>query len=407
MKRLIPFAIAVFVLFGCLVLPASATEIDNSDSINLLDYYNPGLKYTSTGRNYVSLIFPGYLKYEYIDIVVQAPTGITAVYQEYYAGEYELTVLPIGQHCYRIYGGIAYEGNKLDLVFVIPESSGTANWLTILSAFLYKTSFLRFDNDAYCDIVSAEFNSTIHYVPTDEINHRVFTATSDFSNTAFTTYIWTVDWRKYDYIDFQLMYEVFDITSISAVMGNENVPVEYSYIDGTNIDGNAFYISLRLDVTGLDRSLDDYPMIIIMGRLNTGSTNLVGFMNCSGYVKQSFFSPLFYYFYDLKNKLDILFSSATNRIIDALNGNSDSGDSFKNNSQALINDLDGIANVMDSVPRPDLSNLGELDISGSISDGALLMGNLYQAFTSQNWTVNILFASIVISLIAYILFGKE
>ncbi|MBE6922889.1 MAG: hypothetical protein E7465_06885 [Ruminococcaceae bacterium] len=406
MKRILSLALICFVLAFSLAVPAFATEIDNYDSINLLDYFNPGMKYTDPGRNSVTLTFPGYLKYEYLDFVVQAPSGLSSVYQVYYGGEYELTVIPIGEHCYRIYGGIAYEGRSVEIIFVTPQSSESTQWLSFLSCFVYKAKLLRFDTEAYCEIASAEFNGTIHYIPTDEINHRIFSSTSDFQDTYFITYIWTDDWRKYDYIDFQLMYECFDITSVTAVMGSVNVPLVVSYIDGTNIDNNTFYVSMRMDVTGLDRGSADYPMIILMGRLNTGGTNSIDFANCSGYVKQAFFDPLFYYFYDLKNELRSWMNTYTNRIVDALNGNSTSGNEFKNDTSGLISDLGDITASMDSVVRP---NFVGMDITAGIdiSSASYLMSSFFNQVAGVPWISQIILLSGIMGLIAYILYGKE
>lgn len=412
MKRIFSVFL-VLSLCCCMAFPVNAASIDNDIFIDLLDYNTDkiNIRTLSGDTNTVSFTLPSWIPVRYIDATVTItgvlPSRISCVVGN---STTTLTVEHIIGGLYRVYGFCQGSSNSLTLSF---EISGTT-WVTFHRLEMSPSVTTTYDIEAYCEIVSAEYNGTIHYVPTDEINHRIFDSTDVYTDTFFYCYIWTDDWKLYDYIDFQLMFSCLEITSVTAVMGSINVPLEVSYIEGTAIDGNSFYYSMRMDVTGLDRTSDDYPMIVLMGRLNTGILNSVQFANCSGHVAINNFNPLFYYFNNLISSVSAGFSningwisSQTNAIVSAIRGDSAPGNSFQDDVSQKDSELKDMAAIMDSVIKPDINSIS-VEVNDYVDPNILAssMSGISTVAASPIFS-DVLLMAIILATAGYVLYGKR
>lgn len=98
--------------------------------------------------------------------------------------------------------------------------------------------------------------------------------------------------------------------------------------------------------------------------------------------------------------------SVRKSIVNTLNGDSSSGNEFKDDSSGLISGLGDIGSTMDSVNRPSMGSINT-NYSGDISDASILMTSLFSSVTGVDWVSRIILASVTIGLISYILYGKE
>lgn len=410
-KRYLSLALAFVILGFSLVVPAQAAE---SDSV-LLDVLSYGsIKSVSTGSfidNYfyfdgtsckISFDNPSVGDYNYVDMVVSwaytsTLTSVTFGREFNQAG---LTISHITGNMYRVYGQVTTQ--RIDDIFFTFNCSGSVSYCTIYSLKIGSIGTEYVDTEAFCSITADNYTDTIHFVPTDTINHRFIDSSADINNTDFECFISTLNWRDFDYIDFQFYFDCAAVTSVSAVFGSSVIPVDYSLVQSSSIDGDSYYLTLRLDVSSLDKSSSDYPQIIVTGRFDFQSVNLISFVNCSGHITRTFISPLAHFFSSLRSWID----SLGDRIVSALNGNTSSGDDFKDDSSGLISDLDDISGVLDSVQRPSMDNVN-MDFTGNISGATSLMATTFNSFTSIPWVNTIFMASITLALISYILFGKE
>ncbi|MBE6979224.1 MAG: hypothetical protein E7431_02480 [Ruminococcaceae bacterium] len=413
MRRYISLACVALIVVMCMVAPVNAASIDNDIFIDVLDYNTDkiNIRTLSGDTNSVSFTLPSWIPVRYIDTTVTItgvlPSRISCVVG---SSTSTLTCEHIIGGLYRVYGFCQGSSNSLTISF---EISGTC-WVTFHRFEMSPSVTTTYDIEAYCEIVSAEYNSTIHYVPTDEINHRIFDSTDVYTDTFFYCYIWSDDWKLYDYIDFQLMFSCLEITSVTAVMGSINVPLSVSYIDGTSIDGNSFYYSMRMDVTGLDRTSNDYPMIVLMGRLNTGILNSVQFANCSGHVAINNFNPLFYYFSNLITSVSAGFSnvnawisSQTNAIVSAIRGDSAPGNNFQDDVSQKDSELKDMVAIMDSVSKPDINNIS-VEVNDYVDPNILAssMSGISTVAASPIFS-DVLLMAIILATAGYVLYGKR
>ena len=412
--RKLSILLSIVFLISCFVVPVSASEsFDNSFSLNVLDF-NPdklNVRTLTPTDNSVSFVLPSWITVRYVDSVFTITGSIpTSVSVKQGSTVSSLTISKVGSGLYRIYGTLTGSGNSLIFTF---DSTGTF-YVTAESMHAVTSLYTRSSTEAYCEIVSAAYNNTIHYVPTDPSNRRVFSAPSDFADSYFYCYIWSDNWKSYDYLDFQLMFNCFDITSVTAVYGSVNVPLDVSYINGTALAGNSYYLSMRMDLSGLDRTIDDYPMIVVMGRLDAGAVNGVDFTNCSGYVAVADINPLFIFLSRISasvstgfSNLNSWISSQTSAIVSAINGDTSSGDSFQNEVNDKADELDQMAAVMDSVTKPPIDSIN-VSVNDYVSAADLtLLASPMTVFFSGDIYLPMMIMSILMATVSFVLFGKK
>ena len=308
MKRVISLCCVCLILVMSLSVPARADEISNADFLDVLAFNSHGYSmYTFQAPGGSAVFdFPFTASYRYLDALVLIGGSVPSSARYVASGtSYQLNLVHITDSVYRLFGPIGTATSNFSIEFDVSSTC----WLTFKRLEVSAFSTPHLSNDAYCSIVSAEFEGTIHFVPTDEVNHRIFQGTDDFQDTFFISYIWCEDWYKYDYLDLQLLFDVFAITSVSASMGEINIPLDVSIFDPTSIDGNSFLLNMRMDLSGLDRSSSDYPMVTIMGRVNTGALNSIDFVNCSGYFLSGTMDPYLYWFQSIAGSISSGFAS--------------------------------------------------------------------------------------------------
>lgn len=291
MKRIISLCCVALIFMVSLAVPARADETDETPYLQLLDYgYS---KETGTNNRYfggsdtitMTYFLPSAHTVQYIDVLFTWNTylDITASWSVGSTSRGDLTVVKVAGNVYRAFGNAA--GVYASGVTVTFKASSTNTYnLAIESLKVGRYSWAHEEIEAYCEISATDYSQTIHYVPTDVINHRSFTATDNYVDAGYNLYIHTDEWRRFDYIDF-LLYSVVDsVSSITCTIGGESVPIEVSYIENDSMTVGTFTYNVRMDLTGVMRSVNDYPMIIVSGNLSCGNLNQIGVLGCVGSV---------------------------------------------------------------------------------------------------------------------------
>lgn len=363
--------------------------------------------------------------------------------------EYPLTVIPIGDGYFRAYGDVgSYNlfGNVKIKVYFDDSSDykGLFEFHSI-KAFSCDSSLTLIE--AYAEVSSYKFSDTIHYVPTDEVNHRYFTADQDFTNNFLSVFAWTDEWKKYDFIDFMFTISASSINSVACFMGQNIVPIDVSIFSSAHDVYNDFFITIRMDLTSLDRTTSDYPMILIEGNVISGGLTGVAVVNVAGglwtethdpeltllqriilAISNGFSSMNFWInsqtsalidsisasftdlnswinaqTYDLFTKID----GAASVIISAIRGDTSPGNEFQEEVDQKDQDLDEMAAVMDSVTKPPVDQINvSVDSIVSPADVQLLATPMAVFFDGQIFSQMIVM-SILLATVSFVLFGKR
>lgn len=319
MKRKISIFLVLILCFGFWSVPVQAAESNIDSWINVLDFVNPNDTSSNTvylSKNSVNSIvfnFPDSLFVGYVDILFRTNEPFPAM-GRYVNGAItaSLNIVKVSDRLFRAYGYLNDYATFLNLGF----QTTTGTWLDFLTFNISTSNYLFYNTDAYCEIHAQEFDSTIHFVYSDDVNGRVFDAPSNVDLCWYYLFIYSYDWKKYDYLDFQLSLDVSSIDSIIARQDAMDIPLEISYLSPNDNSVNSYFVNIRMDLRGLDRIEGTVPMIKITGALAPGVANRVDFISTGGVVIPSSFDPLGFYFENLNSWI-----SSQTSAIKSLNNN--------------------------------------------------------------------------------------
>ena len=468
MKRIISLCCVCLTLLTALAVPVKATEIANDANwIEVLDYATVNDSgengFSFTGSTQISLGLPSSFPLGYIEIIFYSNRTISSVSCGQGPGQRPMTISKISQTYYRAYVNMGGSSRSWTTYFnFISADSNNVTRVTLLSCKFATLDVVPWDIPAQCEIVSAEFQDTINYSPSDDVNYRIFQSASNYDDLFLMCYITVDTWKNYDYIDFQLMFDCFSIDSISASIGSINLPLDVSDYSSSNLGNSTHLISMRLDLSGIQRTTTDYPMITIMGTLDFDTSNSIDFVNCSGYILTSSFEPdvtwlsriyslidlelwgwintqttyltqeiqdavtsISMEFTNLKANIDLSFENLvrslddwhtsldthletmTTRIVEAITGDTVHGENFQEELQYREDDLDDMADVMDSVEMPDIDSI-DVDIDSFVdpADVEVLAAPL-TVFLEADLFRTMIIMSILLATVSYTLYGKR
>lgn len=405
MKRLFSLLACVTILFS-MVLPASAS---GSDWVNVLDYAEANgsdNRYFSFSNSKTLVFDLGFsTMLGSFDIILNY-TG-SKITSATLNGD-SLTVSPLSGNVIRIYGDTRYfTGDTLTLKL---NNSGTA-YCEIIS---FKASGLfhnRFPTTGQISVDWSPVNSTgFVTMPDADTPAEVFwggaTATDDVS--PFTAWIYPNRWKDYDFIDFSMFVRAQSIESITVTHDGEFVPFELSFLDTisqTWVDPNnsstqfnftdlsEVYISLRIDVSGLDKNSSSLPRIGITGQYrDNNSNNRLALFDVIGHVSAEPENPIIHW---LK------------KIYSALIGEGSGADDIGSTIESQAGELEGIGDALGDVIKPDIDDLdGSLDDLVS-PDQVDAVGAVFAPLFQNNTILHILIMSLTLALVSYVLYGKR
>lgn len=449
MKRIIPLILTVLLLPTLLAVPALADELGGV-RINLLDYTTPNgvpgfTASISPGSKTVNFSLPYATDIAYIDVTFYTDAvSFTDLYSTDGHSNYLLTYQYVGGGLYRAFGSVSFNNASLTAL-MFEDLDGTYD-VTFNTFYVYTTPT---EASAIGATIQApnDTNDPVSFAYSGSPVYHFWTISNDSWSTrgAFESRIELVNyWRGYDYIDIQVSYMVAGINSVTVICGENNVPFELNQIE--NVSAGAlpiYYLSLRLDLTGLERN-DDKLVVIINGVNGQESRGENGFWfhSCTGYLEVVERNMLGYYFSQvaawIQSQTNSLlsgissgvsnitgtiaswgrnivngFTSVTDsiatwgqNIVDAINGSGDPSQ-IQQDINAAVDDLHQAGAAMDAVDRPDLGKVN-IDVAGMFDpDGMVGVGAIASVFTGNSLIYSIMVMFVTLALISYILFGKR
>lgn len=448
MTRLFSLILTFSVLFFSLATPASAADTVSVGSlVDLLDY-GYSLETSSNTQNFngnstldMTYMVSSKITTTYVDVLFMYRTSGELNVDLMLDDTVKASLEPyqVSGNIWRAYG--SYTGYWADTFTLRFDAlAANTNRITILSFEVGRTGNTRVPIEGYMDIIGSNYTNTIHYVPTDATNQRDWTPTTPGTAQFF---LYTEDWRKYDYIDFMFNLYVDDITSINCVFGSEVLPFDVSYIDSGTLGYMETSISVRVDVSQVDRTADDdyYPMIIITATESTGNLASVSFIE--GVIEYDIESPFVYWMHTLWYTIgetagniisaisqgfdnlafdisalgdriksyfaDLQFAltSKLDAIHDAIVGDSTSADEFNDKLDDTLGELEDVQSELENATQPDIeTEIGDIDTTVT-AEASGFMGDVFEIFISSNVFGTILIFSVTLALVSYVLYGKR
>ena len=414
MKRLLPLLLTAVILVSLFAFPVLADEVD-SNWFNMLDY-----TYASSGKNYITWeptdYYEGYFFYhkpvkldiEFFDIIFYTDDPDPKLYN----GSTYAPVINLGDGYYRTYG--------LDA-----RDDEADSWF-----------FLAFhlSSGSYLEILELNVSTSIHntYPVTGTFtgyngSEGVFTEMS-FNNTGSVTQYFTIsssdkehnggyfeghfnfnqNWKTFDFIELDVSFGYGEIRSISCDIAGKTIPVEVSYFGYDTEHPAIVRLTVRIDLTGIDRNSLEYPILTITGNGIAGN-NLLSLHHAYGYVSIDqpstelyFFNEIVIWFQSIKSSID----SWGQAIIDALAPSVDV-EAFNDQVSDSLGQLNEAGEVMSSVSRPDVSSV-DFDVAAKVPTAGLSSIASIVTVVYENPVLgSLMLMFFTLSLAAFVIFGRS
>lgn len=436
--RIISFLL-ILLLLPTMVVPAAAADNMQNNFLQVMDYPNPSGATIDSSNTSVTFNLPNWNTLYYLDTLLimagDVPTSVTCSFSGH---TFDLNILPIDPSfgLYRVYGNLP--GYSTDS-FILTFSSPGTTWVTFKSIEVATVSVNSFSTTANMSGTLDSGNFTLNYSPGGEmVSHLTYYNNGDIETDDFYTFAYIPEWRKYDYIDLILSFTVGEIASVDVGLsdGSYNLPFTVNFIQDTSTLPTTQMVSVRVDLTGIDRTSAADLQVFVSGALGYG-VNAFSIFGCVGHVAFDndpyiyYFQSIINFFGNIAGKLDSLsanisqwISSQTTslvnwltsirdsvvtwgqNIVSAINPSPDAGqDAVDQGAQqgSTITDLNDQMNALD---KPALNGGG--DISGIISPGQLTSHTTFLAtVVNAPYISSVVMLSLILSLAAYVLFGKR
>lgn len=403
--------LTALLFIGCMIIPASAAEIDNDSWLNVLDYSTAN----DTGSNMFVIEngggertwnLPKRLDMYMVDVVftdVMVYGGAVSGVSVHIEGRtYPLTIEWINNKLARAYGAFqGTGGSAIGLQF----ACSSPQYIEVLQLNVCSAPAEHFATTCYGTVT---FNGGSHeFVKDSSVSTPAYTDvyySGDYEKCQYSVILLLKDWRKYDFIDVQLTAVCWNITSVAANFGGINLDLVTSDIVATNVIANQYLVHMRVDVRGIDRTSTGYVAIQIDGNLlNDGGDNFFMINAASGYVLLQDINPLYYYFEGVKGTLNTGFD----RVVEALSPESDVASGYKETAKQQGAQLDDITSAIGSTSKPDAAQLN-FDMAGFVSTDAINLASTPIAALFQNeYIFTIFMMAITLAIVGYVLFGKR
>lgn len=413
--KILSLLLSVTLFFFAAVPARASSGYDSGQFIDLIDF-GFSMETNSNFRNFtvsgdMTYTLPSALMIGYVDILfTYTGPAISEVNLLRGGSSYaDLTFVKIDNFYYRAYGTVR-DNIFAEVGVQFVTNSSSYGYVTIQSFKIAMPQGSSSDITGFCEISSNHYNQVIHYVPTDEVNYRTWTDSGDYDESAVSLFIYTEEWEKYDFIDIFVHCTISSITSVAASFNGEPLPFELSYLDNTNASDGGFTFHIRLDLTEVDRTFSDYPIVYIEGVLHVQGINQVAILGMNGLVQYYQNNSVMVWLRNIYLRLNSVADRITSKldsVIDAINGDTSSGNSFQESVEDEINELDQAADIMDSVSRPDINGIDiSMDQYASAADLAVLTAPV-SLFFEIDLFKSILIMSILFATVSFVLFGKR
>lgn len=436
MRRFFYFILPVFLIIPYLLCcgssAASAAEEDGLKCIDVLAYDYPD-DYTSVrgimspDRPYNIFDMPFSYGLVYYDIIFETSVSVASAGMRSASSGvfYSLTLQSLGSNRYRCYGQTSAAFNSLKFAFQVNTSSNTSYSVTYYKFDVYTVTDLGTGDIGEMNITpNADTSVSSNYwyrqsspgVPIVQ-DFYYYSAANQFLeyNALFSS----VNWRKYDYLDFTFQITASTIEYISAYIKTSNnqyryLPFEISFLNGTAIDKNEFIGSGSTTVIPAGMQWD-----IVMRVYVPSSYRLSGslFIDVGGQYKnpasRAWLQSVVGYYYTTVPSPDL---TKLDQITAAIKESLSSSDADNNAAQDFTNDMTDKKEQMqanqdfiNSVDKPSSDDLGEMVSAGAVLDssGMGYLTAMISPVSNNRIVLSILTISATLALVSYVFFGKK
>lgn len=449
MKRILVLCLALIFAVGSLAFPSYASEFDTGEWIELLDFNQitpEGNWIQIDSYAVLTMIPPVEAQFFNVDMVVFSSGTFTEVYETRAGNRKPLTVVPLGEGLYRIYGDLHTGSNYPAIYFEFLTSARTS--MTVLSCrvsqmpvsyFNLSASGFLYAAGVWKDIIYSAGSQGVY----DSINTSG-TATWDFKSGVRLD-----DWRGYDFIDIHCSISgAASITSVSGYLVNSSgdvlanmVPLDISYISNSFYTDGDYEIIVRVNLRSLDRTQNYFPMIDICGEhggqsidfgiygvtgyvfsdvvdqdifwlkkfwnsVTSGFSSLItsigsGFQSVVDYFNTTFWNALVSQYDSIRSSV----VNGFNRVIELLVGK-DAQD-MQQDVQDQVDDFKDMQDAIDSVTTPDANDI-DTDITGLVSTDQLIsVQNVLGSLLEVEFLLNFISLSLILGLGSFLIYGRK
>lgn len=297
----------IFLLPSLVAVPALAAD-DMNNFMDLVDagYFETIYKLSPT-ENRIEIPFGDYTLLKYIDFVFSrsstTPKRIYVV-SGYDGSKQQLYTVNIGNNMFRAYGMIGVHSSTT--YYLEFETTGT----TYIYPYSCKISLNT--GSSFPDIGRLQVTDYLGELtdwgmdsPTSPLS-VYFRYPTTYGNNDICEYqagVYIDNWRKYDYIDVQLLLADSSVSSIACSMDGSFVPIDISVIGNVELFDwevnetggvvryfpsgldNFMYVNFRLDLTELFRSSQSDLGILISGQYSSDMSHIT-LHSVTGYVSK-------------------------------------------------------------------------------------------------------------------------
>lgn len=436
MRRLFYFILPVFIIIPYLLCcgssAASAAEEDGLKCIDVLAYDYPD-DYTSVrgimspDRPYNIFDMPFSYGLVYYDVIFETSVSVASAGMRSASSGvfYSLTLQSLGSNRYRCYGQTSAAFNSLKFAFQV-NTSASAN---------YSVTYYKFDVYTVTDLGTGDLGE-MNITPNDDTSvpanywyrqsspgvpivqdFYYFSASKNY--VPYEILLSSVNWRKYDYLDFSFSIEAANIESISCYIKTSDglrryCPFDICYLNGTAIDANEFIgsgttttiptyniwnINIRVYIPSSYRLSGSF-FIAVNGKYHTPGSKC-NLQSVIGYYYTTVPSP------DL-TKLDQI-TAAIKESMSSSEADNNAAQDFTNDMTDKKEQMQANQDFINSVDKPSSDDLGEMVSAGAVLDSSG-MGHLtamISPVSNNRIVLSILTISATLALVSYVFFGKK
>lgn len=437
MRRLFCFILPAFLIIPYLLCCGSSTvsaaEDDGLKCIDVLAYDYPdsgssvrGIMTPGTPYNTFNLPFSYGLVF--FDVVFETPQNVASVgMRSVTSGTvYPLTLASLGSNRYRAYGQTSAVFNSSSFAFQVDCPAAVGN---------YYVNYYKFDVYTVTDVGTGDLGemNVSPNADTSVGSNYWYRQTSpgvpivqDFAYSSsynqfhsFKVMFSSVNWRKYDYLDFTFQINASTIDYISAYIRTSDqvyryLPFEISYLNGTAIDKNEFVgsgsttvipagsewiITMRIYVPSSYRLSGS--LFIDLGGQYINPASRAWLQSVNGYYYTTVPSP------DL-TKLDQI-TAAIKESLSSSEAENNAAQDFTNEMTDKKEQMQANQDFINSVDKPSSEDLGQLVSSGSVLDasGMGYLTAMISPVSNNRIVLSILTISATLALVSYVFFGKK
>lgn len=428
-KRTVPVILVLAVFISYLVSPVSASSYADSDGYDLLDYVsvNDGGNGFSFSEGEYELTFqmPVQRSYSYFEILTSHSFysgNEIDFYVSYDGTNYTKLVREvITSNFSRFYGDVTYRAYDRMYLKVVTSVAKYYRF-NLLSFKCYSSPAESFDLgcDVFLSTLGEWFEDYKEPGSPKYIEFPHYVGNSPLI-TSFESGIGIEHWKKFDFIDITVHFYGYGFTGIyphlDAGLGI-NIPYTYKYVtedasldmeDNGLIGSNSlsnYYCQITLDLRDIPKTAGDYLTVDFSGMYDSAVTSFFYFFECYGYLdipEPSFFPRIMQ---SLTGWFEGIFGYLES-LVDGDTTHEDAAESFDDSVQDQSGELDDMIDIMDSVAKPDVESI-DLSVDQYVdqSDVSSLVSPL-AVFFSGNIFGPMVFMTILLATVSYILFGKR